>query len=320
MKFSIITPVYNRADCIERCIKSVINQKHSQDFGWECEHIIVNDGSKDNTDEIVKEYLKKYSHIVYINFVDNKGTNAARNAAIKNATGDFCIILDSDDFFVENALDIICEKIRCAPVYKHYMFAPDDRKDFFDNNKDLNKEKIITFKDFLSQKYSGDFIHVIRKETMQKYPFDESLRIYEGVFFLKFYKEAQQIYFTNTVVTIRERGREDSVTKEYIMTQKSSIMNSIKAMEIKLNWYKKDYIELGLTNIINSIYIRLMNNYLLIGDYKRSRDIIKRSKEDNLTLPFYIKLIHYLRLGGVFRFLLFTSLKFKYNIVKSKVK
>ena len=229
MKFSIITPVFNRADCVARCIDSVINQSITKSDKWDYEHIIVNDGSKDNTDEIIRNYSKNHPHIVYINFAENKGTNAARNAAIKHASGDFCIILDSDDYFVDNALDIIYNTIQSRPEYKHYMFTPDDRGEEFNKSALLNKEQIISFDDFLSLKYNGDFIHVIKRETMQKYPFDESLRIYEGPFFMRFYKEAKNILFTNIIITIRERNRNDSVSKEYIKTDKSVIKKAISA-------------------------------------------------------------------------------------------
>lgn len=319
MKFSIITPVYNRADCIARCIESVINQKKANN-GWECEHVIVNDGSKDSTHEIINEYSNKFSHIVYVNFVNNKGTNAARNAAIKAATGDFCIILDSDDFFVENALDIIYSTIQSKPCFKHYLFTPDDRKDFFDNDEQLRKEHIITFKDFLSQKYIGDFIHVIQRDIMQKYPFDESLRIYEGVFFLKFYREAQNICFTNFVVTIRERGREDSVTKEYIKTNKKIISNSIKAIKVQIEWYKEEYIKYNLNHQLQKLYIQLLDNYLLIGNYSDSKELIEYLHHERYIIPICYKVIYSLRLGRIYRLMLCVYFKIKYDVIKSKVK
>ena len=100
MKYSIITPVYNRADCISRCIESVVRNEKRKDE-YEIEHIIVDDGSSDDTVKIVSSYAKRYDWIKFIPFAHNRGTNAARNAAISVATGDFSIILDSDDYFVE---------------------------------------------------------------------------------------------------------------------------------------------------------------------------------------------------------------------------
>lgn len=320
MKFSIITPVFNRADCIARCIESVINQKRSKDCDWEYEHVIVNDGSKDDTDNIVKKYAERVPNIVYINFKENKGTNAARNAAIKAATGDFCIILDSDDFFVENALETISATMLKKPGYKHYMFAPDDRKDYFDSNELLKNEQIITFRDFLSQKYSGDFIHAIQREIMQKYPFDESLRIYEGVFFLKFYREAQNTCFTNIVVTIRERGRTDSVTKEYIMSNKKAIINYIKALSTQLEWYKDEYIKYNLKRQIGNLYVQLIDNYILICDYKNCKKIFKCAKVEGINIPLHYNIIYCLRAGLIYRYLQYAYFVFKFKVLKIRVK
>ena len=80
MKYSIITPVYNRADCVARCLDSVIRNLQ---WGVELEHIVVDDGSHDETPKIVQNYADKHPHIKFIPFSQNRGTNAARNAAMQ---------------------------------------------------------------------------------------------------------------------------------------------------------------------------------------------------------------------------------------------
>ena len=82
MKFSIITPTYNRANLIERAIKSILNQSY-QNF----EMIIVDDGSTDNTDEIVSKYLYD-TRIRYVKATQNGGVNKARNIGIRNIAQD----------------------------------------------------------------------------------------------------------------------------------------------------------------------------------------------------------------------------------------
>ena len=91
-KVSIILPTYNRADFIAEAIESAINQTFED---WEL--LIIDDGSTDNTAEIVSKYLKD-KRIKYFK-TKNRGTAAARNRGLKLATGEYTAFLDSDDLW-----------------------------------------------------------------------------------------------------------------------------------------------------------------------------------------------------------------------------
>ena len=99
IKSSIILPTFNRAQMITNAINSVINQTHK---AWEL--IVVDDGSTDNTREIVKEFIKTDKRIKYI-FQENKERSVARNNGIKKAKGDWICFLDSDDIYHMNHLE-----------------------------------------------------------------------------------------------------------------------------------------------------------------------------------------------------------------------
>ena len=143
MKFSIITPTYNNIDTIERAIKSIINQTY-QNY----EMIIVDDGSNDRTEEIVKKYLT--SKIKYIKLNKNSGVNKARNIGLNNISKDcdFVTFLDSDDTFLEGALDTMRRNILKHQNHKVYGFAV---KDHNGNNYSFldNSEKSITYQELL---------------------------------------------------------------------------------------------------------------------------------------------------------------------------
>lgn len=316
MKFSIITPVYNREDTICRCIDSVTRNLQ---WGIPIEHIIVDDGSTDRTEEYIRSYISNTKHIKFIKFSQNKGTNAARNAAIKNATGEYCIILDSDDYFTNTAIKDIATTIQAHPTYRHYLFVPNDMLDAYQKNPLLkNKiEQVITYQDFLTGKVSGDFIHVIETNILQAFPFDEYLRIYEGVFFLRFYREAQNILFTNKIITIRERSRKDSVTRTTIRTNKDIITRKVIATELYIQWYGNDLKKYGYTDKLYQNYQSLLENLLLLEDYKKAQRII--TTDLPTTKPIY-KIIYHLRLGNLFRIILAIFLKIKYNILNKQVK
>lgn len=96
-KFSIIIPCYNIEKYISKTLESVFNQTF-KDF----EIILINDGSKDNTREILDDYSKKYKRIRAIH-KENEGVSEARNIGIRNATGEYIYFLDGDDL-IENTL------------------------------------------------------------------------------------------------------------------------------------------------------------------------------------------------------------------------
>lgn len=102
---SVILPVYNREEFIEDCITSVLNQTYS-DF----EVLVVDDGSKDSTVEIVERLRNNDSRIKLIK-ASHKGVSAARNLALENANGEYIFFMDSDDCIHPDLLKILCEKM-----------------------------------------------------------------------------------------------------------------------------------------------------------------------------------------------------------------
>lgn len=98
MRFSVIIPVYNVEKFLAKCLDSVLGQTFS-DF----EIIAVNDGSTDRSAEILCEYKKKTDKLTVIS-QENKGLGGARNTGIDNASGEYLVFLDSDDYIEKTAL------------------------------------------------------------------------------------------------------------------------------------------------------------------------------------------------------------------------
>jgi len=97
-KVSIIIPVYNAEEHIRRCIESVLLQKIEN-----YEILIINDGSIDKSEEIIKEYVNKYDKVKYYS-KENSGVADTRNFGIKEATGKYILFLDGDDYIDKNLL------------------------------------------------------------------------------------------------------------------------------------------------------------------------------------------------------------------------
>lgn len=132
---SIIIPVYNVEKYIQRCLESLVNQTFD-----DYELIIVNDGSPDNSEKIIKKYEKKYKNIIRYYKKENGGLSDARNYGLSKAKGEYVIFVDSDDYVentfvkklydkaIENDSDItICgvldeiEKSGNQVIYKNYI-------------------------------------------------------------------------------------------------------------------------------------------------------------------------------------------------------
>lgn len=93
MKVSIIVPVYNVEEYIDKCLKSLVNQTLD-----DIEIIVINDGSPDNSQKIIDKYVKKYPKKVKSYIKENGGQGSARNYGLKYASGEYIAYVDSDDY------------------------------------------------------------------------------------------------------------------------------------------------------------------------------------------------------------------------------
>ncbi len=102
-KISIIVPIYNAEKNIEKCLNSINRQKTLES---EIEIILINDGSKDKSDEIVKNYIKENMQDKNVKYFvkKNEGVAITRNYGIKKATGDYILFIDADDYISDDTI------------------------------------------------------------------------------------------------------------------------------------------------------------------------------------------------------------------------
>lgn len=161
---SIIIPTYNRSHLIKRTIDSVIRQTSSD---WEL--IIVDDGSKDDTESVVKQYLSNNVRYIY---QDNGGANKARNIGAKNARYTYLAFLDSDDELFPDWLEsfqVALEKrpeIVCCGTHR---FEPG-------KNIEVIPKSLGKIFDFAIGKFTNGACYVIDKNLFfERGGFDEEL-------------------------------------------------------------------------------------------------------------------------------------------------
>ena len=99
-KLSIIIPVYNTSRYLRKCLDSIVCQNIDNNL---YEVIVVNDGSPDEAQDIIDEYINKYPHLLAIK-QQNQGLSVARNNGLKAATGLYVWFVDSDDWLFDGSL------------------------------------------------------------------------------------------------------------------------------------------------------------------------------------------------------------------------
>lgn len=230
---SVIIPTYNSSSYITRTLDSVLSQNYLPD-----EIVIVDDGSSDNTIEIIEEYKKANKDVlknIRVFQQKNMGAGAARNRAVKEAAGKWIAFLDSDDIWMSGKMKAVRASMEAHPdstIIAHDEYAVDE--------KDMESRRLCSLheghdesKDLFIQLYEGNLFStscmVIKKEIIERAGgFDESLRSAQdydlwircGMYGKLFYiPEPYEIYVTRegniTANTYRRYNCELRICRKY---------------------------------------------------------------------------------------------------------
>lgn len=203
--FSIVIPVYNSKDTIIRCLESCLNQSYKF-----FEIIIVDDCSVDGTIEIIENYKKIDStiSITIVKLEKNKGVAVARNKGISLAKGDYIALLDSDDYFSLNKLEIINNILVNNPnidlLGHNYSIGKDDFEDNM-SIRALDEElKQINCSNLLFKNFAVTPSIVFKKNI--SISFNETMRYTEDHdFFLRVCFNNYKIYYLNLALVYLNR-------------------------------------------------------------------------------------------------------------------
>ena len=206
---SVIIPTYNRAQRLGKAIDSVLAQSH-QDF----ELIVVDDGSDDNTAELIENYN---ADIVYIR-QENRGPAAARNMGIEKARYNLLAFLDSDDWFAENKLAIQIEAMGQKPS----CLISHTNEIWYRNGQILNqklkhkKESGDIFARSLELCAVGMSTIMIHREIFERYGFfDEGFPCCEDYEFWLRISAEEKFLLVEEPLTLKDGGRDDQLSTIY---------------------------------------------------------------------------------------------------------
>ena len=236
---SIITPMYNGEKYVSQTIESVISQTYPN---WEM--IIVDDGSKDNSPQIVENYSQKDKRIRLI-WQPNAGSAAARNNALKHANGRYICFLDADDLldnqFLEKQLHLIKSK-NAGLVYASYLGVNE-------NNKEILKPFIVpnkvNYNGLLKTCSISCLTAMFDKEKTGEIFFNESLKSMRDdfVFWLSMLKKIDYAYGNKDILAsyrvfaASTTGNKKKVMKpQFMVYYKVEKLGLIRSTYYFINW------------------------------------------------------------------------------------
>lgn len=272
IKISVIVPVYNVEKYLPNCLQSLVNQNYN-----DYEIIIINDGSTDNSEKIIKDYKTKYPKLIKYYKKDNGGLSSARNLGIVKSIGEYLLFVDSDDSLEINALNTLANHINKKKldivVFNLYSI------------KDNIKEEIQTFNTNINDKIKKYIIgnpsacnKLIKKDLFIK----NNLKFKEGIYYEDLMLMPILIKYTNKIDFINKNLynyyiRSDSITNKINYNKKmDSIFIIVEELYKELNDNYKEEIEfLYIEHLLRNASLR----YIDYKKYDKINNIINLMKD-----------------------------------------
>lgn len=304
-KVSIIIPVYNAELYLKRCIDSCINQTYKN-----IEIILINDGSKDNSEKIIKTYQDE--RIVYIH-KENSGVSATRNIGLKIATGKYIMFADADDWYeldaVEQMVNAI-EKENCDAIRSNYNRVIQSQ--CYKNSEKIQNNKIIEMDDVISGRINCYvWLIIINKNALKKAEFDTDLPMMEDtLFFIELLSKGIKIKYKNIITYNYYFNSESaSINSKNLLRNMMSIFNvyeKIICKELKVN---KEKLKLTIIRDVEDI-IKDLFKYDRVQFKKAYNMIIS-----NVDYRKILKNVPYKKLNITYKVMTYCLEKEQYNLL-----
>lgn len=236
-KVSVIIPCYNVEKYLRQCLDSVINQTLK-----DIEIICINDGSPDNSIQILQEYTQKDGRIVIIDR-ENKGVAESRNEGLKKANGEFVCFMDPDDFYpsadiletlynkaVENDVKI------CGGEFSHFTSDNMELKQNFSKSSSgylFEKDGIVLYKD-----YQFDY-------GFHRFIYNRKFLIDNNIFFPNYTRFEDPPFFVNAMICAEKFYALDKITYAYrqghkdVHWSKRNVDDLLSGLDLNISYAKK---------------------------------------------------------------------------------
>lgn len=272
IKVSVIVPVYNSEKYLKKCMDSLVNQTLK-----DIQIIVINDGSQDNSKDILDMYLKKYSKKLKVISTKNNGIGMARNLGLKHAKGDYVFFVDSDDYIAQDALEIMYN----TAINKNSDLVICDMYRVF-NDVDVKKSESIIFSDGSLKENQTQLITIplgpcgkLFSREILTIGFAENLK-YEDVPFV-----------VNALNNSKKTVKQNSFLYYYVIHSNSEttsmdkrVFDILKILAMTNNLFKESkYIK----DELEYLNVQLLSRYNLQQKYQKNKSLSEKFLNDSFS-------------------------------------
>lgn len=244
-KISIIAPVYKTEKQLRKCLDSLVNQTVKN-----IEIIVINDGTPDNSESIVNEYIAKYGQMIRYYKKENEGIAKTRNLGIEKASSEYILFVDTDDYIETNLVEELLPYVDMDIDMIKFKFTRVDEK----GNKILKSEgpvfDVTTGEEAFNKLYCTDVV----LDSPCLYLMKKSLFTENGFYFKRTYHEdfgliplvilkAKSFVSTDKYLYYYVQADNDSITRT------SNYSRVVKKMEDALGHYDDAMVEIGRMDV-----------------------------------------------------------------------
>ena len=274
MKLSILTATYNRANMLQKLYESI---KKNLNSGLDCEWIIIDDGSIDNTAGLIRTFQNEKIVDIKYKFQENSGKMVAINEASKLASGELMVDCDSDDYFADDAFQIIKENVGKLldddSLYGMIFFKADEKGNISGDKFKTENEPTTMFNLYFKEDIKGEKIIVFKSEIRKNFEH----QIENGEKFIteaRMYHKMDERYKVICINKILEYGKyeEDGYTK--------NIAKMFKKYPYGYYEYFKEILEKDMRGVLFKKRLYVIKHYILFGVLSHHKFNIKSINDD----------------------------------------
>lgn len=306
-KVSVLVPIYNVEEHLEKCLNSLVHQTYGN-----YELLCVNDGSTDSSLSILKKFHQEYPHLIQVISQENGGLSSARNTALKAATGEYIMCVDSDDDVELNFIELAANAAQKSQVdmviFGYYQYFQDmDQPEIQMVKRD---KEIINLKEdpgLLVDINNAVWNKLISRKLLEENNliFPVGMRYEDFVLILKSMMIAENIAIVNQPLYHYKADRIGNISTTYdekiydLLAQCKEFMGWIKGTEFYETYKEQLMITLGrnavscLRKVMNVKDKKFVMHYIQehfqflekeFPEYKNQKEKIKVSRDDGIYL------------------------------------